>query len=566
MSRAIEPALPLTAFLTDASIVAVCEGIGHLGGVGVTLRDHTGRRVVRTAGEEAWDCEGPDALTPAVADALTRGLPAFGHEGRMLRLVPMKIESVPIGTFLIDPHPTDGTDAPPDEETVDRCVRHLAHVIDEFCQREVILHERNEEVELLYRLSSRLAGARDAVAAAEATLNLLTEFLTLPAATIHLLSDRGDRLELTAQVGLDDDTAGNVRHLECRERGDGAFGTPVAHAMLVEIGAERIVREMERVGYVQVLASPLVFQKEAVGVLRLYATTPVPFTNARRALVEAITAQSAETIARTIIARRERHTQRQIRLAGEVQRRMLPERIPQDPRLDIAARSQNCFDIGGDFYDAFELDGRIAIVLADVVGKGIPAGLLMASTRASLRAHAHATADAGAIMQAVSDDLSRDTLSNEFATVFLAIIDPETGDCEYCNAGHEQPRVFRENADARYEPADKLRTGGLIAGVYKQQPYEVGRVVVQRGDVVVAVTDGVIDAMNFENERFGRTRLKTSIHELLTSEPDAGAKRIADHIIWQVRRFIGLNPRADDMTVVALRRAGGVSRPRDRGS
>ena len=162
----------------------------------------------------------------------------------------------------------------------------------------------------------------------------------------------------------------------------------------------------------------------------------------------------------------------QVQIAAEVQRRMLPAQPPQNPGFQIAALYVPCFELGGDFYDFIPLgDASVGITVADVVGKGLPASLMMATTRAALRAHVHDIYDLDEIMRRVNRALAYDLQSNEFVTLWYGTLNYQTKQLTYCNAGHEPPILLRPKPEGGYEMTE-LAAGGMVLGVDKEQPYE----------------------------------------------------------------------------------------------
>jgi sigma-B regulation protein RsbU (phosphoserine phosphatase) len=256
------------------------------------------------------------------------------------------------------------------------------------------------------------------------------------------------------------------------------------------------------------------------------------------------------------LQQREQRIQRQVQLAADVQRRMLPRRVPQIPALDVAARYVPSFELGGDFYDFFELGANFGVAIGDVVGKGIAAALLMASVRASLRAHVQDVYHIDEVLSRVNAALCRDTLDNEFATLWYGVIDTEKLRMTYSAGGHEPPMVFRVPPGAAPGTAaaiEELSIGGMAVGIDPLQVYQRGTYDLRAGDVFVAYTDGVTDTLDFSGKKFGKQRLRQVVLKLLADEPEAGASRIADHILWQLRQFAGILERPDDQTLVVVR-------------
>jgi sigma-B regulation protein RsbU (phosphoserine phosphatase) len=311
-------------------------------------------------------------------------------------------------------------------------------------------------------------------------------------------------------------------------------------------------------GLVSLISTGLLYNAHPIGLIRLYTRTAREFTPAEQGLLKSIADQSAAAVmnARLRVLREEdERIQRQVRLAADVQRRMLPRSTPDIPGLDLAAKYSPSFELGGDFYDFIELGGNLGIVVGDVVGKGVAAALLMSAVRASLRAHAQDVYDIGEVLVRVNAALVRDTRDNEFATLWYGVIDPQTLRLTYCGAGHEWPLLIRVPRDRSVRDDDvvRLTADGMALGIDADQRYPHGTYDLQRSDVLVAYTDGLTDSTDFEGRRFGGTRVRRALVDLLSREPAASATRIVEHIFWQLRQFSGLSRRIDDVTLVVMR-------------
>jgi sigma-B regulation protein RsbU (phosphoserine phosphatase) len=203
-----------------------------------------------------------------------------------------------------------------------------------------------------------------------------------------------------------------------------------------------------------------------------------------------------------------------------------------------------CFELGGDFFDFIPLgDHSVGITVADVVGKGLPASLLMASVRAAMRAQADNVYDLDEIVSRVNKSMSLDMRSNEFITLWYGVLDYQNKQLTYCSAGHE-PAILIRNGQMR-----ELGVGGMVIGVDPEQRYDKEVVQLQTGDVLWIYTDGVPDAMNYTGEKFGKTRMRESLMKV----KDQNAEQICRQMLWETRRFVGLNRRTDDTTMVVIK-------------
>ena len=256
---------------------------------------------------------------------------------------------------------------------------------------------------------------------------------------------------------------------------------------------------------------------------------------------------------------RDRRLGRQLRLASEIQKRMLPSKMPSFDALDIAGRYAPSLELSGDFYDVFKVGSptipSLGIVIGDVVGKGVPAALLMASVRSSVRAYAQDIYDIDEIVSRSNVALCRDTLDSEFVTLWYGVVDPHSLHLTYCAAGHEPPMIVSVPRDRPPTLADlvELSTGGMVIGVDPAQRYQRGHFDLRKGDVLMCYTDGMTDAQNFEENRFGKRRLQMALIETLADKPDACAEEIIEGIFWRIRQFAGLSMQPDDQTLLVVR-------------
>ena len=241
--------------------------------------------------------------------------------------------------------------------------------------------------------------------------------------------------------------------------------------------------------------------------------------------------------------------ERQLRLAANIQRRMLPRVVPDHPLYDIAVHYEPSFEVGGDFYDLFEVGGRLAIAVGDVVGKGVPAAMLMSLVRTSFRAHAEGGGSPAEVLSRVNRDLVRDSLDSEFATMWFGLLDPADGSLACAGAGHEPPMIVRAAGGC-----DELAIGGLVVGIDADAAYEVQHATLAPGDALVAYTDGATDVMSFGGQRFGKQRLLAMLTQLSEHSGSSSAYDVLGGILRELRQFGGLTVRQDDSTIVVVRR------------
>lgn len=433
-------------------------------------------------------------------------------------------------------------------------------------EREDELAHRIAELKAVYQVSSALSGIGDLESILQCALRLAIEVMDVKAGSIRLFNSATDELVLRASVNLSEKyfAKGPIFAHESELDTRSLAGEVVYVEDLTadeRIRFPDLVRDERLCSF---LSTGLIFRGKPVGVMRLYTGELRRFSEFDRNLLRAAAQQVATAIANTRLIdeqRSAREVKRQVDLASNVQRRMLPQRMPVVPGLDVAARCIPSLELGGDFYDFIDLGRNLGISLGDVVGKGVPAALLMASVRASLRAHATDIYDINEIMARTNRALADDTHEHEFATVWYGVIDMKALRLTYTNAGHDPPFVFRpELRDKPGEAFRDLRAGGPVLGIDRTATYEKGLFDLTPGDVLVVYSDGLTDAQNYDRQRYGRERLQRAVTQSFELSQEATASLILNHILWDVRRFVGLNPQYDDITLVVCR----ILDPRDK--
>ena len=201
--------------------------------------------------------------------------------------------------------------------------------------------------------------------------------------------------------------------------------------------------------------------------------------------------------------RREAAEQRELSEARQIQQRLLPQDVPQIDGWELAAAWKPACGVGGDCYDVLEFGTAcLAISIADVVGKGIPAALLMSNLQAAVRAFASATLAPETLCERVNRILCGNIADGRFISFVYCLLEPATGTVTYCNAGHCQPLVIRR--DGTFERLDR---GGPVLGVIAEAAYEPGQATLGSGDRLLFYTDGITEARSARDEEFGEARL-----------------------------------------------------------
>ncbi|MFH1747588.1 MAG: GAF domain-containing SpoIIE family protein phosphatase [Planctomycetota bacterium] len=424
-----------------------------------------------------------------------------------------------------------------------------ARLLAEWCRRESQLLSATEEAALVGDIAELLTGREELQAILDQIVSDTARVMRCRFCSLRLYDPKNDQLRIKAVHNLSDDYLGKGTITRSRNPiDDEALDGTVVY--VEDVGKDPRIQypeQMQREGIVSQLTAGMIYHGQPVGVIRVYTAHRRRFRKTQRNLLRAVAHQAATAIvhARLIAERlRSAETERQLTLAGDLQNRMMRGLPPRHDGLATASVFQPSSHLGGDFCDLLTIcDGRLAAVVADVVGKGIPASLLSASTQGALRAMAQCCMGLGDVMTRLNLQVWGETQTSEFATCLIMAFDAERRKVSYCSAGHEPPLLLRDGRVRR------LTEGDLVLGISSTEVYQVHDVDLQVGDTILLFTDGAIDAMNFDDELFGRERLQAG----LISYGDLDIDQVLKNLVWDIRRFIGLAEQSDDLTMVGVR-------------
>jgi serine phosphatase RsbU (regulator of sigma subunit) len=412
--------------------------------------------------------------------------------------------------------------------------------------------EQIERDEQIYQLTTLVAGAFSLQEVldklAEAAVKIM---VGVKACSIRLLDEEAGDLKMRSTYGLSE---------EYRNKGAVSKDDPVIEAAFA---GEAVVLDDMRVdgrvkykeatmqeGLVSQLTVAMRFRRKAVGVLRLYSPKPRQFYEDDISLARVVASQCAVAITNAKLYAEAINGQKmaeQIRLAGVIQRRMIPEKSPSIPGLDIAATYIPCFDVGGDFYDFLQVSNNgVAVAIADVMGKGIPAAIMMSLFRGAVRAYVDSEHEKGAI-EKIINKLNKmacgECKDGEFVALFYAVLDVKEETITYCNCGHEPAVLIKDGQIV------ELEKGGFVLGVEAQAEYEIETLRLRDGDCLLFYTDGLIDAANFDGEFWGRERMLETAKKFT----NLGAGQMVKNILGYRRRFVGLAGQVDDTSIIVIK-------------
>ncbi len=293
---------------------------------------------------------------------------------------------------------------------------------------------------------------------------------------------------------------------------------------------------------------PIVLDGKAEGIINVATAEWQFLTSADLQLLSMVGKQASAALERArlydLSLSQKKRLERELEMARRVQLSLLPQVLPEIPGYSFAAECRPAREMAGDFYDVFRLpDGRLGFVIADVSDKGAHAAMFMVMARSLIRARAATRSSPAETLRDVNQDILDYSSSGMFVTVFYGVLDAATRRLTYANAGHPPPLLRRTTG--RIETIE--RTGPLL-GVLDEFEISEARLTLASGDMLVAYSDGVPDALNLEGDEYGSPRLELAVE----GAPRADAVRLLAHLSGDLTDFIGDEPSFDDITYMIV--------------
>ena len=300
------------------------------------------------------------------------------------------------------------------------------------------------------------------------------------------------------------------------------------------------------------LVVPLVSQSELIGVVSLgHRRSEQDYSTDDRVLLSNLSTQAGPAVRVAQLVRQQRleaqaraRLEQELRVARLIQQTLLPRELPALSGWNVTAYYQPARAVGGDFYDFIYLpDGRLGVVVGDVSDKGVPAALVMATTRAHMRGAALQFETPGKVLAQVNNLLCPDMPPKMFVTCFYAILDPSTGRLHYANAGHDLPFAWSGQG------ATELRARGMPLGLMSGMNYEEKEKMIAHGESLLFYSDGLVEAHNPQRDMFGFPRLGQLLGE------HTGGASVIEYLLNELKTFTGPDwEQEDDTTLVILHR------------
>lgn len=405
-----------------------------------------------------------------------------------------------------------------------------------------------EELSILNELATEIGTAHDSAHILEKLVRRAREAVHAEQTVITMLRSDAMTAETVIRVTSNPSTAIRYR-LQ-----DSVVGWIYTHKQPLVVNDcandVRFKTEAGEVGARSLLAAPLMVKAKLIGVLTAYNQKDGGgFTADDKRLIAILASQSAQILERARLYQEEQRLERldrELELAAEIQRRLVPATAPEVDGYQIAATMLPARLVGGDLFDFIPVEPhRLAFCLGDASGKGLPAALLMANLQAILRGQALAEVSEDTCLRLSNTLLYRSTGAECFATVFYGVLDSARHALRYCNGGHNYP-FFVSSAGA----IRRLSVGGPVLGVLERWSADVDELPFQPGDALVVFSDGVTEATDERDEPFGEDRLG----ELIVRHAQQSPRDLIDIIVAAVRQHATRSAQTDDMTLVVMKR------------
>ena len=398
------------------------------------------------------------------------------------------------------------------------------------------------EVHLIEQLSEQLTALFDVATVGRSALDQACRLIAASDGCILVRDTDGGPLSTVASFG----------------KGESPLST-VSPLAILERGVADIVNDSGRAPF-PLLYAPLRSGRRMVGIIALSNAAGTPYTSADLKLLNTIALQTAAAIENAVLcvemvgAVRDREQlaalQKELDTARMIQHSLVPRVFPPFPEradFDLHAQMTSARAVGGDFFDFFLIDDdRLAVVIGDVSGKGVPAALYMAAVRTHIKIAAIKSITPEECLQAVNRVLVREKVSSMFATCFYGILDTRNGELRYCNAGHNPPWVLRTGGEVE----SLTDTGGIPLGLMELLPYTGSVLQIEPGDALFLYTDGVPEASNEGLEDFTDERLALTLRDGARLD----CRGLVDLVTQELEAFTAGAAPSDDITMLVVRR------------
>jgi sigma-B regulation protein RsbU (phosphoserine phosphatase) len=299
------------------------------------------------------------------------------------------------------------------------------------------------------------------------------------------------------------------------------------------------------------MAIPLIVEKRVFGVLSVIIRqrelhfAPADFERAK--VFAEYASLTLENLYNYVQLLEKQEIEREVGIAAQIQRQLLPSRLPRVRGASVAAFSQPARGVSGDYYDVLRLsrDGRFGLVVCDVAGKGVPASLVMVMIRTIIHLVAGSGRDASTIVGWINRGITGQVDIDRFATLSVITYDPSSRRLEYANAAHHPAIIFRNSS----RDCERIDAEGLPIGLEREVCYGKQERRLEPGDLVLLYTDGVVEAMSENREQYGEDRLLDAVRRHAGDAPN----KVLSGIRQDIEQFVGRAKQQDDLTLVVMK-------------
>ena len=479
------------------------------------------------------------------------------HKLRSVMCVPLRVKQRVLGVIYTDNQLKAGIFSEEDLSLLTAIAANTAIALENarlYRQTE----ERLQALRLLHHVSQKITSTLELQSVLTGSTDAVRQLLSASAASIMIVEE--DRLVFKVAVGekadqirpfsipLDQGVAGWVLQQRC---------PAIVNDVNTDPRFYSLTDQQSGFSTHSLIAVPLVVNEKSLGVIEVF-NKPGGFNQSDQETLATFATSVAFAIenARLYqVAIEKGRIERELQMAQRVQSGLLPQHMPDIPGWEFAAFWEPARLISGDYYDFIQLEKepgskqRWGLVMADVADKGMPAALFMAITRSTLRAAAYSAPAASEAVIHANALVSADSYNSMFVTLLYADLDPDSGQLNYVNAGHVPPLLARLQPDGSLQ-LEKFSRTGIPLGIDRASEYSQAQAELHPGDFLLLYTDGVFDALNPEEDRFGVERLE----KLLLQQAGRSAQAIVDTINAQLTAFIRGRQPYDDITMMVVRR------------
>ncbi|MCI0576572.1 MAG: SpoIIE family protein phosphatase [Chloroflexi bacterium] len=421
---------------------------------------------------------------------------------------------------------------------------------------DIIRERRIHEQAALLDFSNQLLGRHDLDDLMNYLVQEIKELLQVDACALLLRDENPEYLVFRAATGWQSEPVAERRRVPADDRSGSGRVMRSQQPLIIPSTQEWETVPLSTADWVQsegfesAAIVPLLVEGRSIGTLVIDTRQPRTFTEDEIRFLQLMANQAALAIEKARLHQEEIKRMRleeELSVGRQIQLSLLPKSSPVAPGWEFCDIYQAARQVGGDFYDFFELpDGRMGLVIADVADKGVPAALFMGVSRSLIRGAALAGRGPAAALERANFLIQKESQADLFLSAFYGILNLESGQLVYANAGHNPPLLYRP-ATGEFQ---KLSAEGIVLSVLEQITLEEKVVDLQPGDVAVFYTDGVTEAMAAGYEEFGEERLRVAI--------EANASGNAKHILWSivnaVNAFTHTIEQSDDFTLFVVKR------------